>query len=303
MQKTVSWIIRISILSVKKYIIPDDPSHISMLKKTFKYLIPYWMKKSLKTGYYSFLDFVDLLRGKRNPKLPPRRLNFVGSADFEKVGNEFKELFIKLGHFRPDDAVLDIGCGVGRMALPLADYLDATGEYYGFDIVKKGIDWCQKNIEARYRRFKFYHADIKNKFYNSTGKIKSEHYKFPVGDDSCTFCFATSVYTHMLPVEVEHYLRESARIMKKGGKIFFTFFLIPESAKDTYKTAFINFQYRLDNLAYYSHKDCVEAEAGYPETWVRKVLAENGFRNVKIYPGKWRNPAGVSYQDILIAEK
>lgn len=273
------------------------------MKKLIKYLFPYWLKKPLKIVFYSIVDFFEFLAGKRPKNYPPRRLNFVGSVDFKRVGDEFRELFINYGHLKPHDHVLDIGCGVGRMALPLVNYLDTQGTYLGFDIVKKGIEWCKKHITPRHPNFRFLHADIANKFYNERGTIHSEEFKFPTESHFFNFCFATSVFTHMLPAEIEQYLQETARALAKGGTIFFTFFLIPDSPK-SYETHCINFQYRLGDLAYYSHKDCPEAEIGYPEHWVSQKLEQNGFKALKIYPGKWRDPKnGLSYQDILIGVK
>ena len=54
----------------------------------------------------------------------PRGLSFVGCGDFEQIGREYLGHFKELGGLRPDSRVLDIGCGIGRMAIPLMDYLD-----------------------------------------------------------------------------------------------------------------------------------------------------------------------------------
>src|SRR4029079_3767129 len=50
--------------------------------------------------------------------LPPRRLSFVGRGDFERTGNEYLAHFQTLGGLQTGDRVLDMGCGVGRMAAP-----------------------------------------------------------------------------------------------------------------------------------------------------------------------------------------
>ena len=49
---------------------------------------------------------------------------------------------------RPGERVLDVGCGIGRMARPLAGYLTGDGSYDGFDVNREGIRWCTR----RYRR-------------------------------------------------------------------------------------------------------------------------------------------------------
>lgn len=278
-------------------------SYETIMKKLLKYLISYRSKIILKKALYFLLDISDFIFRKSRKLLPPRRLNFVGSPDFENVGKEFYGHFEKLGGLQTTDAVLDIGCGVGRMALPFTDYIRPPGSYLGFDIVKKGIAWCQQNITTRYPHFRFIHADIENKFYNPRGKVLSQEYRFPAGGGTFDFSFATSVFTHMLPEEVTHYIKEASRVTKKGGKVFFTFFLIPQGYSTHFETDAITFQYIYHNIAFYSHKDCVEAEVGYPEEWVRKIMEDSNFSILKIYPGKWKDPDGISYQDIVVAHK
>ena len=41
--------------------------------------------------------------------------------------------------------MLDVGCGTGRMAVPLTGYL-SDEEYEGFDLMPEVIEWCQENI-------------------------------------------------------------------------------------------------------------------------------------------------------------
>ena len=157
-----------------------------MLKQFARYLLPYWLKIALKRAYYTFQDILDLLGKKRDPLYPPKRLNFVGSAEFKKIGDEFLGHFKTLGGLKPNDSVLDIGCGVGRMAIPLTHYLK-QGNYVGFDIVKRGITWCQKNITPKHPHFRFVHANVKNKFYNAKGTVASEDYTFPAEDKKFDF--------------------------------------------------------------------------------------------------------------------
>ena len=93
----------------------------------------------------------------------------VGSGDFKAVGLQFRSYFTEFGGLRPDDRVLDVGCGIGRMAVPLTSFLSSKGRYEGFEIVREGVAWCQKNISARFPNFVFRHADIRNNAYNAKG--------------------------------------------------------------------------------------------------------------------------------------
>jgi ubiquinone/menaquinone biosynthesis C-methylase UbiE len=183
------------------------------MKRNFKYIIPTGVKKAMKCGFYSLQDFIAFITGKRVKGYPPKRLNFVGSGEFMKTGEEFLKHFKKIGGLKSSNIVLDIGSGVGMMALPLARYLDTNkGEYYGFDIDKRGVNWCKNNISIKYPHFNFKYVDIHNKFV------------FPYKNGMFDFVFATSVFTHMPLDQIGQYLNEIKRVLKPGGKIFLTFF-------------------------------------------------------------------------------
>lgn len=177
-------------------------------------------------------DGLDVLLRRREDLVPPRRKMFIGDGDFRAVGNEFFRYFLEFGELKPDHRVLDVGCGIGRMAVPLTRYLSERGEYEGFDVVGKGIDWCRKNISRRFPNFSFRRADVFNRQYHRKGTRKACEYRFPYRDGNFDFVFLTSVFTHMLPADMENYLSEISRVLKSGGKCLITFFLMnPESSE------------------------------------------------------------------------
>jgi len=277
------------------------------LKHRLKYLLPVSVKKTLKYILNSFQDFISFITGKKN-EYPPKRLNFVGSSEFKKVGDEFVKYFINLGHLNKTDTVLDIGCGIGRMAIPLTKHLNNKGELYGFDIDKRGIKWCHKNLTKKYPNFHFEYVDLYNKYYNKKGKIKAENFKFPYENNKFDFIFATSVFTHMLPNEVEQYLKEIKRVLKKGGKAFLTFFSIDKTAEKNMENgkSYCDFKYPYKGkFCFYSHKNVPEAETGYNEEWIINQYEKMGIdKNLKIYRGKWSGRKEfLSYQDIFISQK
>src|SRR2546423_10702802 len=87
------------------------------------------------------LDLRDSVSRRRDRLTPPRRLDFVGHSDFAATGDEFLAHFIELGGLQPGERVLDVGCGIGRMARPLAGDLGADGSYDGFDVNPDGVPW------------------------------------------------------------------------------------------------------------------------------------------------------------------
>src|ERR1041385_3349065 len=120
--------------------------------------------------------------GLRNPLLPPRDRVFVGSGDFIAVGREFLGYLVQLARLRPDENILDVGCGIGRLAVPLTRYLSRSGRYCGFDIVPDGIAWCREQITPHFPHFEFLLADVRNPYYHPTGDTPAAEYAFPYAD-------------------------------------------------------------------------------------------------------------------------
>ena len=237
-------------------------------------------------------------------------MDFVGGTAFEPIGKEFKKYFVELGGLKPDQKVLDVGCGIGRMAVPLTGYLSLEGGYWGFDIVKMGIKWCQNRITPKFPNFHFVHSDIYNRHYNSKGKIQAREFRFPFEDNFFDFAFLTSVFTHMLPPDLEHYLAEIARVLKPGGTCFITFFLLNPESKPLVRAgqSALKFVYEVPgtggNCWTVDEKD-PEGAIAYEEEVVRNLFGKYGLRIAEpIQYGMWcKRPKFLSYQDIIVAMK
>ena len=52
---------------------------------------------------------------------------------------------------------------------------------------------------------------------------RGSDYRFPCEEDAMDVVFAASVFTHMLPHTTSHYIRETARVLKRGGTCLFSF--------------------------------------------------------------------------------
>ena len=139
---------------------------------------------------------------------------------------EWSMLLRVYGAIARDGAVLEIGCGLGRIAFPLRYILRDEGSYTGFDIVPKKIDFLTRTFTAAHPNFQFRLADVHNTFYNPGGRLRTEEYRFPLADASVDLVYAASVFTHMVPEGTAHYLRESARVLRPGGRCVFSFFLL-----------------------------------------------------------------------------
>ena len=174
------------------------------------------------------LDLKDRWNGTGDPLLPPRRYGLV--SQYRSLGDKVLDLLVDVAGLEPGERVLDIGCGPGRMAAPLTRHL-TSGSYEGFDVTPRAIRWAQRKITPKHPSFRFRIADIHNAMYNPKGAQTGATYRFPYPDDSFDVSFATSLYTHLRPLETLNYLAETARVTRAGGRSLNTFFLLNDESQ------------------------------------------------------------------------
>jgi SAM-dependent methyltransferase len=253
---------------------------------------------------YRAQDLGDRLSGRADRLVPPRRLDFVGHSDFVRTGAEYLDLFTRLGGLQPTDRVLDVGSGIGRMARPLTGFLRDGGSYDGFDINAEGVAWCR----TRYRpfpAFTFTLADLHNRRYNPAGTQPASSFRFPYEDASFDFVLLTSVLTHLVQDECDHYLAECARVLAPGGRLFATFFLLDEESRGLIAAgrSSLAFPAAADPMAVVDEAVPEEAVA-YTTAWVEATLARHGLTATGRHPGSWCGRAeAVGYQDVITATR
>jgi SAM-dependent methyltransferase len=250
-------------------------------------------------------DAVDAVAGRRDPFVPPRRLNFVGNSDFRMTGDEFLGHFKALADLAACDRVLDIGCGIGRMARVLREVLAAPeGSYDGFDVSRVGIEWCRERYLDTAAPFRFTQVDVYHPRYNPSGSGDPRSFRFPYGDQSFDLAIATSVFTHLLDGSVEHYLAETARVLAPGGRLFATWFLLDPGRPILPSTTLFSFTHGTRGAARVDEPQAPEDAVAYPIEWVRERLEEAGLSlRQPVWSGGWTGRPGLSGQDIVIADR
>ena len=275
--------------------------------QSVKKILPRPVRNKLRAAINFFeYDLVDLFL---NKDLPPRKIRYmIGPFDkashYRQVQKEFFAYFTEFGGLKPEARVLDLGCGCGMMAQPLTKYL-SSGCYEGLDIVPVLIDWCRRTISRDYRNFHFELADVFNERYNSKGRFPPSNYVFPYKDEVFDFVFGKSLFTHMLPLDVENYFSNIVRVLKKGGTCFFSFFLLNNESLEFMKAGKSNPNFRYDFGGYRTATDkVVEAAIAYNEDFLLSLYKKYGLSTNSIRYGSWcGRPNFLTHQDIIIATK
>jgi SAM-dependent methyltransferase len=124
-------------------------------------------------------------------------------GEFEAIGILERQLLIQHG-LRTDAYVVDVGCGSGRLARPLAEYLQ--GPYLGTDVVPGLVEHARSLVQRPDWRFEVVDAVA-----------------IPERDACADVVCFFSVFTHLLYEDTFRYLREAKRVLKPGGKIVLSF--------------------------------------------------------------------------------
>jgi SAM-dependent methyltransferase len=243
---------------------------------------------------------------KTHELVPPKGLIYTGGGDYLKAGTQFFNYFVNYCNIKPNHKILDIGCGMGRMAIPFTTYLSKEGNYDGFDIVKLGIDWCTKKITSKFSNFNFKLIPLRNDLYRLDTENTASKLKFPYENDSFDFIFLTSVFTHMMPEDLIQYISEISRVLKKDQQCFATFFIIDEQSEASMKhNGYKKFPHDFGNYLLMD-KNVKEANVAFRKSFILDTLKDNNFEINHYFRGNW---SGINdnelneHQDIFIFKK
>lgn len=264
----------------------------------------------IRKMYYLPIDLKDKLTGKSHKYVPPRGYIYTGSPasgeKYYKQGQHQIRLMQNFIDLNSKDSVLDIGSGVGRSAMVLTELLDKNSRYEGFDVVQKGVDWCNRKIKKDFPNFNFTYVPLFNDLYNKE-KNDASQFIFPYEDASFDKTFSFSVFTHMKMNEIEHYFTEMNRVMKPNGLSLHTFFLYDETDAERI-SKLENFNFPVDRGNYKLMSDKVEsANIAIHKEELHKMADRSGLEIVSIIDGFWKGSKKENsqndYQDTVVFKK
>lgn len=266
------------------------------------------LAKRSRDGIYRVASVVErLARPADAPPLPPvhLRIYYYRTAKvsaYEEACRGGRLELISRG-LRPEHRVLDIGCGIGNLALGLSDYLE--GGYDGFDIHGEAIAWCQQAITPRHPAFRFHHVDIASNAYNARGHLAASSFQFPFPSQRFDFVFLGSVFTHLLPEAVDQYISEIGRLLAPGGVCVASYFLLNDETRVGVESnaSFMSFPVRHPSgLCRLHDASTPEAAVALEESFVSDAHERAGLRIRDIRRGAWWR-GGSHDQDVLTAER
>lgn len=293
------------IVAVQRDITPLRYPPVQFPSRTLDMALRHIAHRKLRGTRDLVLDAWDTLARRRPPLVPPRRLRFVGDGDFVAIGRQFTDHLRSLAGLNPDSRVLDAGCGIGRIAIPLLDVLSPRGSYDGFDIVPRAIRWCEREIAPRHPAFRFTLADLGNGAYRKRSGGSAATYRFPYPDASFDVVVATSLFTHLLPDEARNYVREIGRVLAPGGRCLLTWFVLDAEAEAAIRAGRSAIPFA------HAFGDCLvmdpavpEAAIAYPQHAIEAMHAQAGLTDVALHPGSWCGRTRfTSGQDIVTAAR
>src|SRR4030095_9791735 len=148
----------------------------------------------------SYPEFIERLKREHGHD---RAMEAAIGRHFDPVGEILRVFLIQNG-LLPQHYLVDVGCGAGRLAKHLANYL--TRDYLGTDVVPDLVDHARELAGRPDWRFEA----VRDIF-------------IPERDSRADFVVFFSVFTHLGHEDSYRYLTEAARVARPGGRIVFTF--------------------------------------------------------------------------------
>jgi ubiquinone/menaquinone biosynthesis C-methylase UbiE len=181
-----------------------------VIKQILKKVIPksqrVWLRQTLTTRRIGTNTYERLYDSYARTDMSD---DVVGTGDFDMIGR-IELALLQMEGLQPHHTVVDLGCGVGRLAVQIIPTL-VGGSYIGIDISQTML----KRANERIKR------DIPVPPCRVTW-IKQTTPEFALSDRSVDMMCAFSVFTHMEHEDTYRYLRAALPLVRPGGRFIFS---------------------------------------------------------------------------------
>jgi SAM-dependent methyltransferase len=176
----------------------------------------------------------------RGQSLPPRRLLARSSSptrwEFASAGQVNRDC-CRLGGFRPDDRMLDIGSGLGRVA-----------------------------ITPRFPTFTFGHLDLHHHDQNPGGEIPITKAQLPFADGVFDLAMLVAM-NHLSDPEHRTLVGEAGRVLRRGGTYVGTWFVVDETTRGRFPSQYAGIACDETSLRDTLTDGSLTPRARYPGSW------------------------------------
>lgn len=208
------------------------------------------------------------------------------------TANEYHKHYAAYLHLTPYTRILDIGCGAGRMGFPLINYLQPPGHYYGIDLQKSVIEWCDAHFTSS--QFTFSHYDAAHPLDNPLGVLPLVEMPVPLVD--CVL--VVGVMQRLTVRDCKDLITVISRALVSGGRFLLTGrFFLPKDIPFINRTAI-----------YKSVRDGCRISQPFQDmaqSW--DLLAPHfqavGLKVERQLRGKWITHLGLLDDDLIVGSK
>jgi SAM-dependent methyltransferase len=254
-------------------------------------------------------------------EIPPPEINYNQPAtdDSEMYVREFKSnaclrelpFLMRVAGLDRASALLDYGCGLGRLAYAASKYLEKEGAYYGYEPNQTALAFLKRAYAERENFFfageplrfdeDYVAIELQQKRAGGTNAQDLELSQFvsrPVDVQ-----WSCSVFTHMWADAIVGVLGNVFKVMSSDGICVNTWLCIDDFAAYALRCGVADraLPHRVNGALTYSQTNPLVCTA-YELSSVRDVYQRAGHRIEDILWGSWSGrDNGVSYQDIIIS--
>jgi SAM-dependent methyltransferase len=255
------------------------------------------------------------------PEIPPPAINYNQSAavDAAEYVRQFKtdaclrELpFLMRMGLGPSSAMLDYGCGLGRLAYAASKYLSPEGSYFGYEPNPVALAFL-KGAYAGRANFSFAGRTLRrDEDYVAIERREARDGGDAAGEIDLSFVrrpltvqWSCSVFTHMWVDPIVNVLKSIGPALAPGAVCVNTWLCIDEFAAYALRCGVADraLPHQVNRAYTYSQTNPLVCTA-YDLSTVREIYARADHDIVDILWGSWSGrDNGVTYQDIVVSKR
>lgn len=254
----------------------------------------------------------DIFEAMRTEQINGHSLSdIVGGGDPELIAKEVVTVIEKYTNLASSESILDMGCGCGRIAAALTQYVAPKSRYLGIDIVPGLIDFARAFITPRFPSFHFALLDESNTSYDSWRRERDDigiaNLAEAVPAQSIDLAISVSLFTHLDFAPALAMLTSIRNGLKNDGRVFMTAFVLDATARegiDARRTAF-SFNHRTPSGKLFAEKnDDPTFAVAYDGLLLDELIGSGGFQLEHRVRGYWSSGGtGETFQDVLVLRK